>query len=81
MQVILTPEAQKQYHHFSKPDQTKVFKKLSALTNSPWSGKKLTSQLQNLFSLKAWPYRIIYSVNKTRGEIWIISILHRQGAY
>lgn len=81
MEIFLTPEAQKQYHHFSENDRTKIVKNLHALKSDPWFGKKLTSRFENLYSLKAWPYRIIYSINKIKQEIWIVSILHRQGAY
>lgn len=81
MQIFLTKEAQKQFDHFTKSDQEKIKRKLNVLLSNPWVGKKLSGEFSDLCSLKAWPYRIIYSINKSKQEIWIVSILHRQGAY
>lgn len=81
MLVFLTHEAQKQYQRLKRSDQVKICRKLSVLQSEPYSGKKLSGEYKDLFSLKAWPYRLIYSINEKRKEVWIVSILHRQGAY
>lgn len=79
LQVIITPKAQKQYEHLPHIQQTKIKKKLSTLENDPYAGKKLFGELAELRSLRVWPYRIIYYINKNK--IFITSIVHRQGAY
>ena len=79
MEVIITPQAQKQYHHLPSTEQDKIKKKLKALQNFPLSDKKLAGQFKDLRSLKAWPYRIIYYLSKK--NLFVVSILHRQGAY
>lgn len=81
MIVYLTPEAQKQHSRLPATERAKIRKKLTILENEPFAGKKLLGDLKSLRSLKAWPYRIIYSVDEKRHEIWVVSILHRQGAY
>lgn len=81
MQVILSKDAQKQYKHLPKSDQTKVKKKLLSLQEDPTAGKKLTGEFSNLRSLRAWPYRSIYSVNEKSEQVEVAAILHRQGAY
>lgn len=81
MQVIITPKAQKHFEHLSKSDQTKINKKLSALENDPFSGKKLSGELKEQRSLKAWPYRIIYYINFLENNLYVTAIIHRQGAY
>lgn len=81
MQVILSREANKQYNKIPKSDQLKVKKKLLLLEENPQAGKKLSGKYTDLRSLKSWPYRIIYQILDEKEEIWIVSILHRQGTY
>ena len=81
MNVFLTQEAQKQYKKLTKSDKEKIKKKIILLDKEPFIGKKLTGEYKETRSLKAWPYRIIYFIDKRKKEIWIVSILHRQGVY
>lgn len=81
MNLIVASNAQKQYKHLSKSDQVKVKKKLVALSNNPHNGKKLEGKLKGKQVVRAWPYRIIYFVNKKKNRIEVVAILHRQGAY
>ncbi|MBI4226393.1 type II toxin-antitoxin system RelE/ParE family toxin [Candidatus Roizmanbacteria bacterium] len=81
MQIFLTKEAQKQYRKLPKSETEKINKKFILLSGEPPAGKKLSGEYKETRSLKAWPYRIIYFINEKQQEIWIISIIHRQGAY
>jgi len=81
MQITIAAEAQRQYKKFPKSAQTKIKKKLNALKDSPLLGKKLEGELTEYRSLRAWPYRIIYSIDETKEEIIVKTIIHRQGAY
>ena len=81
MQVILSNDAIKQYGHLTKPDRTKVKKKLFLLATSPYAGKKLGGEFAGIYSLRAWPYRILYSINEQEKRVEIHKIKHRQGAY
>ncbi len=65
MNVILSKDASKQYGRLSKSDQTKIHKKLLALEQSPYEGKKLNGELGGIRSLRAWPYRILYEITCT----------------
>lgn len=81
MQVIVTPKALKQYKHLPKTDQQKIKKKLLVLEQNAKEGKKLSGEFSELRSLKAWPYRIIYYIDKGQKKIYITTITHRQGVY
>lgn len=81
MQVLLAKGAQKQYKKLPKPEQTKIRKKLEVLSQDPYAGKKLEGILKGRRSLRAWPYRIIYSINENIKRVEVSEILHRQGAY
>lgn len=81
MQVILSKNAARQYKRLPKPEQAKVKKKLITLEANPLSGKRLSGELAEDRSLRAWPYRIIYSVNEIEQQVEVSDILHRQSAY
>ena len=81
MQVIITPKAQKQYRKLTKIEQIKIRKKLLLLEKLLIRGKKLSGGLAQMHSLRVWPYRIIYWINKKLKKIYIVTIAHRQGVY
>ena len=81
MKVALSKDAQKQYERLPKAQQAKVLKKILGLEQNPNSGKKLEGELRGFFSLRAWPYRILYEINKSKQIIEVHKIAHRQGAY
>jgi mRNA-degrading endonuclease RelE of RelBE toxin-antitoxin system len=81
MEVILSRSAEKQYKSLPKTEQKKVHKKMSVLENDPTIGKKLVGEFEGIYSVKAWPYRILYEINKSTNRIEIHKIVHRQSAY
>lgn len=81
MKVQLTPTAEKQLLKLKRSEAKKVDKKLRLLSVAPMCGKKLEGKLKNRYSLRAWPYRIIYVVNKNAVRVEVEFIEHRQGAY
>lgn len=81
MQVVLSKDAQKQYKHLANTEQKKVKRKLILLESDPLAGKKLSGEFEESYSLRSWPYRIIYVINKQKKRVEISAILHRQGVY
>ncbi len=81
MQVIFSKNAAKHLERLPKSEKLKIDKKLLRLAENPYSGKKLSGKLDASRSLKAWPYRIIYSINDNEKRVEVTEILHRQGAY
>ena len=79
MIIILKKEAIKSFSKLSTPERNKVIKKFNLLKENPLAGKTLRGEYQGLFSLKAWPFRIIYRIEKK--NVVIYSVAHRQGAY
>ncbi len=79
MKIELTPTAKKQLKKLPKSEAKKIARKLFTLEISPYSGKKLEGKLKDRYSLRAWPYRIIYVI--TRNAIQVETIEHRQGVY
>lgn len=81
MKVIITPKATKQYERLPKLAQKKIKKKIKLLENDIQIGKKLSGDLSELRSLRAWPYRILYYINEEKDAVFVTSITHRQGSY
>ncbi len=81
MKIALSEDAQKQCSRLPKAAQIKIYKKLEVLGKNPYSGKKLSGELADFWSLRVWPYRIIYEINKKADRIEVHKITHRQGAY
>jgi len=81
MQVVISKNAAKQFGRLPQSEQRKIKKKLIQLETEPLAGKKLAGELADYRSLRIWPYRIIYSINKDLSQVEVSEILHRQGAY
>ena len=81
MEVIVTPKALKQYNHLPKTEQVKIKKKLLFLEQNAQEGKKLSGEYNELRSLRAWPYRIVYFIDNKVKKIYVVTIAHRQGVY
>ncbi|MCX6726689.1 MAG: type II toxin-antitoxin system RelE/ParE family toxin [Candidatus Shapirobacteria bacterium] len=79
MDIIIRNEAQKQIKKLPPVELKKIIKKIKNLSLEPDSGKQLKGEFTGLFSLRAWPYRIIYQIAKNK--IIIFSVAHRQSAY
>jgi len=79
MNIVITPQAQKDFDRLPQSARKKIEKKLVALNSQPLLGKKLEGELSDRRSVKAWPYRIIYLINNS--VLLVVSISHRQGAY
>lgn len=78
-QVFLTTQAHKDYQKLPTIEQKKIKKRLKLLEKDIYAGKKLTGKLSEFYSLRAWPYRILYLIQGK--EVWITHIAHRQGVY
>ncbi len=81
MKIILSAKARRQLHTLPASEGLKVGRKLLELDNNPFAGKPLTGKFKSFHSLRAWPYRIIYQVDKNNKVVTIRTIEHRQGVY
>lgn len=80
MQVAYSKDALKQIKKLPKTETIKVLKKIEIIKENPLFGKKLEGEFSEMRSVRAWPYRIIYSFSTAEGLI-IRAIKHRQAAY
>lgn len=62
-----------------KSYQLKIIKKIELLSDNPNAGKALSGVFQGKYSLRVWPYRVVYTLDgKT---IYLNNVGHRQGIY
>ncbi|OGH24238.1 MAG: hypothetical protein A3B47_04130 [Candidatus Levybacteria bacterium RIFCSPLOWO2_01_FULL_39_24] len=81
MHIIITPKALSHCKRLPKKELFKVQQRLKLLETNPHLGKKLEGRFAGVYSLRAWPYRILYLIQPEQKTIFVVSILHRQGAY
>lgn len=79
--VYFTPNTQK---ILSKLKDKKLEKRVKAakskLEQNPFVGKKLTGKLEGQYSLRLWPYRIVYFITQGK-DVIITDIGHRKDVY
>ena len=79
--VRLSPRAEKELNKLLEKDQVRVLRSLMFLVNDPLSGKKLKGEFKGFYSLRVWPFRIIYTIMKKESCVIVIRIGHRKDSY
>ena len=79
--VILARKAKKNLDKIPIDWQKRIVLILKKLENNPLIGKKLEGHYEDNYSIRVWPYRIIYSINKKQLIVSVIEIEHRGRAY
>ena len=79
--LILSKKAEKDLQQLPEKQKLKVIQKLHQLVSNPFIGKKLQGELQNKYSIKVVPYRIIYIIYKKEIQVVIVAIGHRKDVY
>lgn len=80
-QVFIERSAQKELKKIPPKEQRRIAEAIEYLAEEPFAGKKLQGTYKNRYSLRIWPYRIIYTVVKSKITVFILAIGHRQGVY
>lgn len=79
--VIVLKKAQKEALKLPSKDQVRVFAAIAALEDDPFQGKKLNGDLEGLWAMRVWPYRILYNVHRETITVTVVRIGHRQSVY
>lgn len=81
MQIYYKPEAIRRLKRLGTVEKQKVRRKIINLPINPYIGKKLKGEFAGLRSLKAWPFRVIYSFDQKSQTIIIITVDYRGEVY
>jgi mRNA interferase RelE/StbE len=79
--VLITKEAEKDLAKLTQHKQTLVLRALEGLAESPFLGKALKGELSGVYTLRVWPFRILYRIEKRQLVVLVLSIPHRKDAY
>lgn len=79
--VELAKNAEKSFFKLSKKDQQRVLSCLEGLEKDPFIGKKLHGPLAGLWSVRVYPYRVIYTIKKKEIIVPVVAIGDRKDVY
>jgi len=79
--ITVKPSAEKELEKIENKDRKRILEALWHLSADPFLGKKLAGEYHGYYSLRVWPYRIIYTVLRKKLLVVVIKIGHRQGVY
>lgn len=79
MEISYLSKARKQIKKIPKRELKKIISKIERLAEDPDAGKVLKGEFEGFLSYRAWPYRIIYKIEKK--VLVVCSVAHRQGVY
>lgn len=79
--VKIKKKAMKELLRLPEKDQERVIKAFDLLRENPFAGKKLHGDAEGSWTLRIWPYRIIYIVQQDIVTVTVVRVGHRQGVY
>ncbi len=79
--IKLRAKVEKSLHKIEKNYLKRIRAAIIFLPTNPYRGKNLKGDFKMLYSVRVWPYRIIYLIDEDNKTIEIIRIEHRQGVY
>lgn len=80
--ILLSKEADKAYERLPHPEKRKIDKVFRRMSADPFVGsKRLQGEFAGLHAVRAWPYRITYTVDTSNKKISVVTIAHRQSVY
>lgn len=79
--VVVRQKAAKALNIINKKHQRRIDAALALLQSDPYKVTPLTGKFVGAFSLRVWPYRVIYLIEKRKKMVFVIAIRHRQGVY
>jgi mRNA interferase RelE/StbE len=77
----IKPSARKNLDKLPETYRPRIRQALREIVLDPFFGKKLSGNRKGQYSVRVWPYRIIYIIKKTELIVFIIDVDHRSGVY
>lgn len=79
--MIKSDEFEKALRKLHLKDQKRVVIAISFLETDPFIGKKLRGSHDGYYSLRVWPYRVLYFIHKHEITVIIKTVGHRKDVY
>ncbi|MEK7099383.1 MAG: type II toxin-antitoxin system RelE/ParE family toxin [Patescibacteria group bacterium] len=78
--VVLKPGVQKRIDAIPPRKKDKITILLAVIARNPYTGKKLHGGM-DYYSVRVWPYRMIYRVVKEKSLVVVTRVGHRKDIY
>lgn len=79
--VVLKATAAKELCKLPWKDQGRIRSAIDHLAEDPFFGKAMQGDCKGMFSIRVWPYRIIYTIQKNIVTVTVVAIGHRKDVY
>lgn len=79
--INIKARAEKQIDKLSLRDSSRVMMAIYGLGMDPYIGKKLDGEFKGLWTLRVWPFRIIYEIQKGKLIVLVLKVGHRKDVY
>lgn len=79
--VLISKRAEKDIDALKKQEYKRVRAVLERLCENPYVGKKLVGDLKGYYSIRVWPYRIVYEIKKQKLIVLVLRVGHRKEVY
>ena len=80
-QINLSSDAQRSLERMISSLRIRIERALESLEQNPFGGKKLHGEYKNCYSIRIWPYRVLYEIYKKHLIVNVIRIAHRKDVY
>ena len=79
--VVIKKKAEKEIAALPNKEQDRILAAFDVLRENPFVGKKLEGEYAGAWSLRVWPYRIMYTIHKEIVTVTVLRVGHRQSVY
>lgn len=79
--VVFSKKAKKDYDRLPAKDQIRVESVIELLEMDPFSGKKMQGDMAEYYTVRLWPYRILYTIERNIVTVTVVAIGHRKDVY
>ena len=79
--IIILEHAQKEASKLPQKDQRRIAMAIASLATDPFRGKQLQGDFKGAWTIRVWPYRIMYRIEKRVVTVIVLRIGNRKDVY
>jgi mRNA interferase RelE/StbE len=79
--ILFSRQASKALARLPGQIRLRLLESIETLREDPFVGKPLSGPLQGSYSVRVWPFRVLYEIRKKELTITVVSVGHRKDIY
>lgn len=79
--IEIPKRVQKELERLPRKFQERIVAKLYMLAADPSLGKRLQGEFEGLYTVRFWPYRIVYEIKRKELVVLVLKVAHRKSVY